>query len=119
MRKGIFEYLGASLAEPFDGFPFAFFLELVASCINQGECLILELIASERSNHDSLIWQVQLLLSANLFPSVAHKETKAVHWNVLGIFRLREQSIVGFCIEAIPEFLTLLVELFFFIDLMR
>jgi hypothetical protein len=119
MRKGIFEDLGASFAEPFDGFPFALFLELVASCVNQGECLILEFITSEGSNHDSLIWQIQLLLSADLFPSMAHKETQAVHWNVLGIFRLREQSIWGFCIEAIPEFLTLLVELFFLKNLMR
>jgi hypothetical protein len=119
MRKGIFEYLGASFTEPFDGFPFALFFELVASRINQGECLILELIASEGSNHDSLIWQVQLLLSADLFPSVAHKEAEAVHWNVLGIFRLREQGIGGFRIKAISEFLTLLVELFFLINLMR
>jgi hypothetical protein len=119
MRKGIFEDLGASFAEPFDSFPFAFFFELVASSVNQGECLILKFITSERSNHDSLIWQVQLLLSADLFPSVAHKQAEAVHRNVLGIFRLRKQSIGCFRIEAISEFLTLLVELFFLKNLMR
>jgi hypothetical protein len=34
MRKGIFEDLGAPLAESFYRFPFAFFFELVASTIN-------------------------------------------------------------------------------------
>ena len=96
MRKGILEDLGAPLAESFYHFPFAFFFELIASTINQGNCLILELIASERSNHDSLIWQVQLLLSADLLPSVTHKEAESIHWNILAIFRLWEQSIGSF-----------------------
>jgi len=119
VRKGVLKDLGASFAEPFYHFLFALFFELVAGSVNQGDCLILELIASERSYHDPLIWEVQLLLGADLLPGMAHKETETVHWDILGIFWLREQGIGSFGIKTISEFLALQVELFLLKYLMR
>jgi hypothetical protein len=119
VRKGVLKDLGASLAEPFDHLLFALFFELVAGSVNQGDCLILELIASERSYHDPLIWEVQLLLGADLLPGMAHKETETVHRDILSIFWLREQGIGSFRIKTISEFLALQVELFLLKYLMR
>jgi len=111
--------IGASFAEPFDDLPLTLFFELVPGGIDQGNGLILELIASERSDHDPLIRQVQLLLGADLLPGMAHKETEAVHWDILSIFWLREQGIGSFRIKTISEFLALQVKLFLLKYLMR
>jgi hypothetical protein len=111
--------IGASLAEPFDDLPLTLFFELIASSIDQCNCLILELIASERSDHNPLIRQVQLLLGADLLPSITHKETKTVQRDILGIFRLGEQGIRSFGIKTISKFLALQVELILLKNLMR
>jgi hypothetical protein len=119
VSKGGLKNVGASFAEPFDDLPLTLFFELIADGIDPGNCLILELIASERSDHDPLIWQVQLLLGADLLPGMAHKEAETVHWDILGIFWLREQGIGSFRIKTISEFLALQVELFLLKYLMR
>jgi hypothetical protein len=111
--------ISASFTEPFDDLPLTLFFELIACSIDEGNCLILELIASERSDHDPLIRQVQLLLGADLLPSVAHKETKTVQRDILGIFRLREQGIRSCGIKTISKFLALQVELILLKNLMR
>jgi hypothetical protein len=119
VRKGVLKDLGASFAEPFDHLLFALFFELVAGSVDQGDCLILELIASERSDHDPLIRQVQLLLGSDFLPSVTHKETQTVQRDILGIFRLREQGIRSCGIKTISKFLALQVELILLKNLMR
>ena len=47
VRKGVLKDLGASFAESFNHLLFALFFELVAGSVDQSDCLILELIASE------------------------------------------------------------------------
>lgn len=83
------------------------------------ERLFLELAAAEARDHDALVGQVKLLLRADLFPGVLHKEGQPVHRDVLSIIRTWEQAIRGFHIEAGAELRALLEELLLLEDLVR
>jgi hypothetical protein len=83
------------------------------------EGLLFELSATQVGNHDSLVWKVQLLLRADLFPGVLHEQRQAIHRYGLTNLDTREQAIRLSVVEASSELFALLNKLILLIDLVR
>jgi len=115
----LLDYSSALLPKSLGDSSLALLLQFICLRLNKRYSLVFELTASEASDHDALVRQIQLFLRTDLFPSVAHEERQTVHWHILALIGPREQGIFLGDIEAASKFFAFLEELLFFENFVR
>ena len=113
--NGLLQNIKTSLSKLVHHLFFSFLLHFKNIRFDFFSCLLFEFLASQIGDHDSLVRQVQFLLSFDLFPGSVYKQSQSIHWYILG-FQARKQCIISSDIESLPEHRTSLRKLLLFIE---